>query len=141
VALGTFGALVTAGLFLYELRQIDVCKQLRDHAAWIERQLGIESGQFGGRRKRLTLRQVYSPGAIRKRDECLILMERSGEARDTDTCRHRTAEEVSTKTRGQPKPGSLDRLFIGAGAAGYVIYHVVLVAWIVTAGVGIANLI
>jgi uncharacterized membrane protein YebE (DUF533 family) len=45
VALGAFGAVVTAGLFLYELRQIDVCKQLRNHAEWLERQLGIEAGQ------------------------------------------------------------------------------------------------
>jgi hypothetical protein len=55
VGLGIFGVVVTIGLFLYELRQIDVCKQLRNHAAWIESQLGIEAGQFGGRRRRLSL--------------------------------------------------------------------------------------
>lgn len=48
IGLGIFGAVVTTGLFMYELRQIDVCKQLRNHAAWIEWQLGIEAGQFGG---------------------------------------------------------------------------------------------
>ena len=37
IALGTFGVVITAGLFLYELRQIDHCKQLENHASWIER--------------------------------------------------------------------------------------------------------
>jgi hypothetical protein len=61
IALVIFGAVITGGLFLYELREIDVCKQLRNHATWIERQLGIEAGQFGGRRERLSLLEIYSP--------------------------------------------------------------------------------
>jgi hypothetical protein len=69
VALGVFGILVTVGLFLYELRQIDICKQLRNHAAWIEGQLGIEAGQFSGRRKRLSLIEIYSPQRHHTRDE------------------------------------------------------------------------
>ena len=50
VGLGIFGVVVTIGLFLYELRQIDVCKQLRNHAAWIESQLGskLASSEDGG---------------------------------------------------------------------------------------------
>jgi hypothetical protein len=69
IALGVFGAIVTIGLFLYELRQIDVCKHLRNHAAWIEKELGIDAGQFGGRRERLSLRDVYVPAAHRARDK------------------------------------------------------------------------
>jgi len=34
-----------------ELRQIDLCKQPRNYAAWIEHELGIEAGEFGGRRE------------------------------------------------------------------------------------------
>ena len=69
VAIGVFGTLVTFGLFLYELRQIDVCKQLRNHAAWIEGELGIGAGQFGGRRGRLSLSDVYSPRRHREREK------------------------------------------------------------------------
>ncbi len=84
VALGAFGAVITAGLFLYELRQIDVCKQLRNHASWIEQELGIEAGQFGGRRERLSLREVYSPAAGRARDRRLTLQEASGARMDPE---------------------------------------------------------
>jgi hypothetical protein len=80
IGLGIFGAVVTIGLFLYELRQIDVCKQLRNHAAWIESQLGIEAGQFGGRRERLSLSNVYSPKAHRDRDKRLTALENGSAA-------------------------------------------------------------
>jgi hypothetical protein len=36
--------------------------------------------------------------------------------------------------------GALDRPFVGAEAAGYVVYHAVAVAWLVVAGFGVANL-
>jgi hypothetical protein len=78
VALGVFGVLVTTGLFLYELRQIDVCKQLRNHAAWIEKQLDIHAGQFGGRRGHLSFRDVYSRAAHKDRDCKLEKAEISG---------------------------------------------------------------
>jgi hypothetical protein len=83
IALGAFGAVVTVGLFFYELRQIDICKQLRNHAAWIENQLGIQAGQFGGRRGRLSLRDVYSPRAHRERDKNLAAAESSGQKQET----------------------------------------------------------
>jgi hypothetical protein len=141
VALGAFGAVVTAGLFLYELRQIDVCKQLRNHAEWIERRLGIEAGQFGGRRERLSLREVYSGAAAGKRDEKLKLRERSGERVGAETSRQGRTAKTSAKSGERRKRGWLDRHFIGAEAAGYVVYHAVIVAWLFAAGVGIANLI
>jgi hypothetical protein len=141
VALGAFGAVVTAGLFLYELRQIDVCKQLRNHAEWIERQLAIEAGQFGGRRERLSLREVYSGAAAGRRDEKLKLRERSDERVGAETSRQGRAEKTSAKGGERRKRGWLDRHFIGAEAAGYVVYHAVIVAWLFAAGVGIANLI
>lgn len=56
---GIFGAVVTIGLFMYELRQIDVCRQLRNHAAWIESQMGIRAGRFGRRRERLSLSNLW----------------------------------------------------------------------------------
>lgn len=141
VALGIFGAVVTAGLFLYELRQIDVCKQLRNHAAWIESELGIEAGQFGGRRPRLSLREVYSRTAAVKRDKDLTRAE-MGERRDAKAAGNASPDEsASGKSGEQPKEPWLDRHFIGAEAAGYVIYHAVIVAWLFAAVVGIANLI
>ena len=63
VALGLFGIFVAFGLFMYEIREIDVCKQLRNHASWIERRLGIAAGEFGGRRRHLTLGEGCTPRA------------------------------------------------------------------------------
>jgi hypothetical protein len=125
VGLGIFGVVVTVGLFLYELRQIDICKQLRNHATWIENQLGIEAGQFGGRRERLDLRDIYSPRAHRERDKNLKEMETSG------------AQTHST----EHQPSLIQRPFIGAEAAGYLVYHAVIGAWLFVLGFGIAELI
>lgn len=124
IGLGIFGAVVTIGLFMYELRQIDVCKQLRNHAGWIERQLGIEAGQFGGRREHLSLSTVYSPAAHRDRDERLAAAEKLGQ---------------------RPPPGAPQRAlpkkaFIGAETAGYLIYHSVIAAWLFVAALGVAEL-
>ena len=124
VALGIFGVVVTAGLFLYELRQIDVCKQLRDRATAIENELGIDAGQFGGRRERLSLRQVYSARARGRREELLKAGRFDKNPEDMET-RHRRV---------------LDTPFVGAEAAGYVVYHAVAVAWLVVAAFGVANL-
>jgi hypothetical protein len=125
VALGIFGAVVTAGLFVYELRQIDLCKQMRNHAAWIEKQLGIEAGQFGGRRGRLSLREIYSPSAHRLRDEALTASEQTGEPRPT-----------SKRERGLfRKP------LVGAEAAGYVVYHTVIITWLLVAAFGLVKLV
>jgi hypothetical protein len=141
-ALGAFGAVVTAGLFLYELRQIDVCKQLRNHAEWIEMQLGIRAGQFGGRREHLSLREVYSCALASKRDENLKLTERSGERTEDKAASNSPAEEASGNEGDERrKPPRLDRHFIGAEAAGYLVYHSVILAWVIVAVIGIANLI
>ena len=107
IGLGVFGAIVTIGLFLYELRQIDVCKQLRNHATWIERQLGIEAGQFGGRRGHLSLPDVYSPDAHSGRDERLKALETAGQR----------------PPQREEQPALPKKSFIGAEAAGYLIYR------------------
>jgi hypothetical protein len=124
-----------------ELRQIDVCKQLRNHAEWIERQLGIEAGQFGGRRERLSLREVYSRSTATERDDVLKLSERSGKRSNAETFHHAGTEKASAASGKRRKRGWLDKDFVGAEAAGYVVYHAVFVAWLFAAGVGIDNLI
>jgi hypothetical protein len=111
VGLGVFGALVTAGLFVYELRQIDVCKQLRNRAAYIERQFGEEAGQFGGRRGLLALRDAFPPN--RKRDEQLGDAERVGK------------KEEWPKGR------------LGAETAGYIVYGTVFCGWVVVFALGV----
>jgi hypothetical protein len=65
IALGIFGAIVTFGLFLYEVRQIDICKQLRNHGFWLENELQIKAGQFGGRRNRLCLTSGLFEGSAK----------------------------------------------------------------------------
>ena len=125
IALGIFGAVITAGLFLYELRQIDLCKQMRNHAAWIEKQLGIDAGQFGGRRGRLSLREIYSSSDRRLRDEALTAIEKAGEPRPTSEREH----------------GLLRKPLVGAEAAGYVIYHAVIITWLLVAAFGVAKLV
>jgi len=124
IGLGIFGAIVTIGLFLYELRQIDVCKQLRNHATWIERQLGIEAGQFGGRRGHLSLSNVYSPDAHRDRDDRLKALEAEGQ---------RPAQR-------HLQSALFKKSFIGAETAGYLIYHSVIAAWLFVAALGVAEL-
>lgn len=125
IGLGFFGALVTFALFFYELRQIDVCKQLRNHGSWLERKLGIEAGQFGGRRQRLSLREAYSPRLLRERDARLKEKELAGEP---------------------PPPGErqsrfLQKPLIGAEAAGYLVYHAVIFAWLAIGAIGLYKLV
>ena len=81
IPIGIFGAIVSVGLWLYELRQIDLCKHLENHATWLESELGIKAGQFGGRRDRLGLRDVYSPTAHKKRNDELTEAEKRGQHR------------------------------------------------------------
>jgi hypothetical protein len=125
IALGIFGALVTTGLFLYELRQIDVCKQLRNHAAWIEKEFDIHAGQFGGRRARLSFRDVYSPAAHKERDKNLEEAETSG-------------QRIESK---EPEGGLGRKRFIGAETAGYLVYHTVIAAWLFVTVLGVAKLV
>jgi len=141
VALGIFGAVVTAGLFLYELRQIDVCKQLRGRAAAIENELAIEAGQFGGRRQPLSLREVYSRRARRRREQ-LLKAERSDNQEGDLAMRHaRSGDPTPLPATVQTSwRGALDTPFVGAEAAGYVVYHAVAMAWLVVAAFGVANL-
>lgn len=119
--LGLLGMAVTFGLYLYEIRQIDLCKQLRNHGAWLEAQLGIKSGQFGGRRKRMRLREVYVP--------------KLGAARDRAYERHEGAG-LSAKDDPAIRTG-----WIGAEAAGFVVYHVVEFGWLVLAVAGLRRLV
>lgn len=125
IGLGIFGAVVTIGLFMYELRQIDVCKQLRNHAAWIESQLDIQAGQFGGRREHLSLANVYWPDAHRVRDEGLTALEKTGQR----------------PPRQEPQSALAKKSFIGAETAGYLIYHSVIAAWLFVAALGVAELV
>jgi hypothetical protein len=74
----------------------------------------IEAGQFGGRRRRLSLSNVYSPKVHRERDKWFKTLEESGK-------RLSRGEEQSALHR---KP------FIGAEAAGYLIYDSVIAAWL-----------
>lgn len=53
LAVGIFGALVTLGLFFYELRGIQKCKHLIILGGQLESALKIESGQFKDRPKRI----------------------------------------------------------------------------------------
>ena len=92
-SIGVFGTLVTFGLFLYELRQIDVCKQLRNHAAWIEGELGIGAGQFGGRRGRLSLSDVYSPRRHRERERSGVRRAPFGRGQETETAERSDVQE------------------------------------------------
>jgi hypothetical protein len=125
IALGIFGAVITAGLFLYELRQIDLCKQLRNHAAWIEKQLGIDAGQFGGRRGRLSLREIYSPSAHRLREDALTAIEKAG----------------GPTLTSKPEHSLLRKPLVGAEAAGYIVYHAVIITWLLVAAFGVAKLV
>ena len=125
IGLGVFGAVVTAGLFFYELRQIDVCKQLRNHAAWIEHALGIIDGHFGGRRARLSLRDVYWPRAHKKRDKEFSDAENEGRPKK------KPSEETRIPWR---KP------LVGAEAAGYIVYHSVILAWVLVVVLGLSKL-
>ena len=52
LAVGVFGALVTLGLFFYELRGIQKCKRLIILGGQLESALNIELGQFRDRPKR-----------------------------------------------------------------------------------------
>ena len=53
LAVGIFGALVTLGLFFYELRGIQKCKRLITLGSELESALKIELGQFSDRPKRI----------------------------------------------------------------------------------------
>jgi hypothetical protein len=116
VALGTFGALVTVGLFLYEFHQMDDCQQLRNHGVWIEKELGIVAGHFGSKRGKLGLPDIW-PSRYRKRDKDLGERERQG------------------KEAGEQAPG-----FVNVRNADYIVYGTVFVAWIAVLAWGLTGL-
>jgi hypothetical protein len=107
VALGSFGALVTVGLFFYEFHQMDDCQQLRNHGVWIEEQLEIDAGQFRSKRGKLGLRHLWPP-RYQKRDEQLRKRERKG-----------------TEPPDEYAPG-----LVNVRNADYIVYGTVFVAWI-----------
>jgi hypothetical protein len=115
VVLGTFGALVTVGLFFYEFHQMDDCQQLRSHGVWIENQLGIPAGQFRSKRGKLGLRHIWPPN-YRERDEQLMKPEREGTPPD------------------EYKPGS-----VNVRNADYIVYGAVFLAWIAVLAWGITK--
>jgi len=107
VALGSFGALVTVGLFFYEFHQMDDCQQLRNHGVWIEEQLEIDAGQFRSKRGKLGLRHLWPP-RYQERDEQLRKRERKG-----------------TEPPDEYAPG-----LVNVRNADYIVYGTVFVAWI-----------
>jgi hypothetical protein len=116
VVLGTFGALVTVGLFFYEFHQMDDCQQLRNHGVWIENQLGIDAGQFRSKRGKLDLRHIW-PSNYRARDKCLRKSEREG-----------------TQPPDEHEPGS-----VNVRNADYIVYGAVFLAWIAVLAWGITE--
>jgi hypothetical protein len=131
ISLGLFGAIVAVGLFLYERAQVEECKQLRNHGAWIESELGIDAGQFGGLRVDLNLQEVYGPRVRKTREREFTEVERAG--------RRLEKEELEKE---EPSCGPvLGGRFVNAQAAGYVVYHAVIVAWLAVAGFGVVWLI
>jgi hypothetical protein len=116
VVLGPFGALVTVGLFFYEFHQMDDCQQLRNHGVRIERALGIRAGQFGSKRDKLGLRDIWPPN-YRERDERFTKRELEGTERD-----------------GKYTPG-----LVNVRNADYIVYGTVFLAWMVVLGWGITE--
>jgi hypothetical protein len=116
IALGAFGALVTVGLFFYEFHQMDDCQQLRNHGVRIERALGIRAGQFGSKRDKLGLVQIFPPfyGA---RDRKL-----------------RKRELEGTEREGTYTPG-----LVNVRSADYIVYGTVFAAWIFVLGWGLTE--
>jgi hypothetical protein len=104
--------------------------------------LGIDAGQFGGRRERLSLRQVYSGRARRRREQLLKAgrFDKKPEDSDATPGTWNPDEAPPTATMQTRRRRGLDTPFVGAEAAGYVVYHAVAVAWLVVAAFGVANL-
>ena len=116
VVLGTFGALVTVGLFFYEFHQMDDCQQLRNHGVWIENQLGIDAGQFRSKRGKLYRCHIWPPNYL-ARDKGLRESEREG-----------------TPPPGVYEPGS-----VNVRNADYIVYSAVFLAWIAVLAWGITE--
>jgi hypothetical protein len=115
---GLFGVFVTVGLFFYEFHQMDDCQQLRNHGVWIENELGICAGQFGAKRGRLGLRQIW-PRKFRERDEKFGESEKEGKLHG----------------RQPPPPG-----LVNVRNADYIVYGTVFLSWIFVLGWGIKGL-
>jgi hypothetical protein len=62
--IGIFGAVVTLGLFIYELRGIQRCKALIETGKLFEAGMGIANGQFGARPKSRGLVSAETAGWI-----------------------------------------------------------------------------
>jgi hypothetical protein len=116
IPLGLFGALVTVGLFFYEFHQMDDCQQLRNHGVWIEKELGIDAGQFSSKRDKLRLRDIW-PSRYRARDEKLREREREG----------------------TPPPDDHVPGLVNVRNADYIVYGAVFLAWIAVLAWGITE--
>lgn len=127
IAAGLFGAFVTVGLFFYEFHQMDDCQQLRNHGVWIERQLGMDAGQFRSRRTKLGLGHIWPP-KYQERDKKLRKPERDGtepseyQERDKEP---RGPERNGTELSDDYAPG-----VINVRNADYIVYGSVFLAWI-----------
>ena len=107
IALGTFGASVTTGLFVYEFHQMDDCQQLRNRAIWIETQLQIGTGPFGSKRGGLGPRDVW-PSKYRQRDDELTAAERE-------------RDEL---------PDAQPPVFVNVRTADYIVYGTAFAGWL-----------
>jgi len=118
IAFGLFGAAATLGLFFFEFHQMDQCRQLRNHGVWIERQLGIDAGQFRSERGHLGLRDIW-PSKYITRESGFRELERKGRTESS---------------------GGYDLGLVNVRHAGYIVYGTVFVGWIALLAWGIKGL-
>jgi hypothetical protein len=130
VAAGVAGALVTAGLYLYEAWQSDTCRHLIHHAKFLEQELRMEAGQFRTLRPKARIREVYPRKVYECREQYLSQLEQKGVP----------FEQYSPYLRQPEQPSNHPIWKVGAEMAGFVVYGAVFVAWLVVAGFGVAAL-
>ena len=126
IAAGLVGALVTFGLYLYEAWQSDTCRHLIHHASFLEKELHLQAGQFGTLRPKTRVWGVYGTKAMEVREWDLRGFEKNGVPRE------QYPEKYQEKSES--------RWSVGAELAGLVVYGVVIAAWLVVAGFGVAAL-
>jgi hypothetical protein len=120
VPLGLFGALVTVGLFFFEFRQMDQCRQLRNTGVWIEDRLEFDAGRFRSERAKLGLREIWPPN----------YKERENKLRKPE----RAETEASDEYNVSDKSGLG---VVNVRNAGCIVYGTVFVSWIAVLAWGI----
>jgi hypothetical protein len=136
IAAGLFGASVTVGLFFYEFHQMDDCQQLRNHGVWIERELGIEAGQFGSKRGKLGLRHIW-PSKYKERDKKFRGRELDGT--EPSEYRERDKEPGEPERDGTEPSDDYAPGWINVRNADCIVYGAVFLAWVTVFGWGLAE--